>query len=176
VELFIDFLDFIEQEFPSVKKVYKPGNHEYRLPRLYQSKVPDLIGLPLLAMDTVLSLEQRGYEFLEYNQKVMAGKLPIIHGSEIRFTSRAVNPARGLFLKAKSWAMCAHSHTTSEHTATNIRDEYLTTWSIGCLCNLHPDYWPLGNDWNWGCALVNVEKNGAFTVENKRILPNGKLA
>jgi hypothetical protein len=25
-------------------------------------------------------------------------------------------------------------------------------------------------------ALVNVEKNGAFEVENRRILPSGKLA
>jgi predicted phosphodiesterase len=175
VELFIDFLDFTDSEFPKAKKVYKPGNHEYRLPRYYQSKAPELIGLPLQAVDGVLGLEYRGIEFLDYFQIVMAGKLPILHGHEIPAISRAVNPARGLFLRAKSWAMCGHCHTTSEHTSKNIQGTLLTTWSVGCLCDLSPDYNPFGNDWNWGFALINVEKNGDFEVVNRRILPNGKV-
>jgi hypothetical protein len=175
IEVVIDILDFLDQEFPKVKKVYKPGNHEYRLPRLYQIRVPELIGLPLQAVDSVLGLELRGIEFLDYFQIVMAGKLPIIHGHEVRSVSRSVNPARGLFLKTKSWAACSHCHSTSEHTSTDINGTLLTTWSFGCLCDLHPDYAPIGNDWNWGFALVNVEKNGSFEVVNKRILPNGRV-
>ena len=176
VELFIDFLDFIDKELPNTLKVYKPGNHEYRLPRYYQSKAPELIGLPLQAVDTVLGLEYRGIEFLDYHQIVMAGKLPIIHGHEIPNISRSVNPARGLFLRTKSWAACSHCHTTSEHTAKNIQGTLLTTWSFGCLCDLSPDYNPFGNDWCWGVALINVEKDGSFEVQNRRILPNGKMA
>jgi hypothetical protein len=176
VELFIDFLDFIEHELPGTEKVYKPGNHEYRLPRLYQAKVPELIGLPLQAVDGVLGLDYRGIELLDYHQIVIAGKLPIIHGHEIRHIDRSVNPARGLFLRAKSWAACSHCHSTSEHTPKNIMGTLLTTWSFGCLCDLNPDYNPFGNDWNWGFALVNVEKNGDFEVVNRRILPNGKVA
>jgi len=175
LEIFIDFLDFIEKEFPDQEKVWLPGNHEYRLPRYYQSKAPELIGVPLQAFDTVLALEQRKITRLEYNQIVMAGKLPVLHGHEFRI-STVVNPARGLFLKTKSWAMCGHCHTTSEHTDKNIQGQLLTTWSTGCLCDLSPDYSPYGNRWNWGFALVNVEKNGAFTVLNKRILPNGVVA
>lgn len=173
LEIFIDFLDFIEHEFPDQEKVWLPGNHEYRLPRYYQSKAPELIGVPLQAFDTVLALEQRKIERLEYNQIVMAGKLPILHGHEFRI-STAVNPARGLFLKTKSWAMCGHCHTTSEHTDKNIQGTILTTWSVGCVCDLSPDYAPYGN-WNWGFALVDVEKNGNFTVENHRILPSGAV-
>ena len=175
VELFIDFLDFIEHELPKTQKVYKPGNHEYRLPRYYQAKAPEMIGLPLQAVDDVLGLEYRGIEFLDYHQIVMAGKLPIIHGHEIQNISRAVNPARGLFLRTKSWAACSHCHTTSEHTAKNISGTLLTTWSFGCLCDLSPDYNPFGNDWNWGVALINIEKSGDFEVQNRRILPNGKV-
>jgi len=37
------------------------------------------------------------------------------------------------------------------------------------MCDLHPDYNPIGNDWNWGCALINVEKNGNFEVVNNKI-------
>ena len=33
IESFLDFLDFIQSEFPKAEKVWKPGNHEYRLPR-----------------------------------------------------------------------------------------------------------------------------------------------
>jgi len=138
--------------------------------------VPELIGLPLLAMDTVLGLESRGIELVDFYQIVMAGKLPIIHGHEIKTLSRAVNPARGLFLRAKSWSACSHCHSTSEHTARNIRGEYLTTWSFGCLCDLSPDYSSIGNDWNHGFALIDIEKNGAFIVRNLRVLPNGCVA
>ena len=174
IEATIDFLDFLEQELP-VPIVYKPGNHEYRLPRLFASKVPDLIGVPLQAMDTVLGLESRGIEFLDYHQIVYAGKLPIIHGHEIMAISRAVNPARGLFMRTKSWSACSHCHSTSEHSERNIQGNYLTTWSFGCLSDLNPDYCSVASPWNWGFGMINVEKSGQFVVENLRILPNGKV-
>lgn len=174
VMIFNDFLDYLRQEFPSVPIVYKPGNHEYRLPRFYAANIPELIGSPILAMETILDFEGRGIEFLDYFQIVMAGKLPILHGHELRTISTAVNPARGLFLKTNSWALCGHSHRTSEHTSTNIQGDYLTTWSVGALCDLHPEYNPFGN-WNWGFAIVENKENGDFEVENKRILLSGKV-
>jgi hypothetical protein len=176
LELVIDFLDFMDYELPVQKKIYKPGNHEYRLPRYYYAKAPELIGMPMIAaVDAALGLEYRGIEFLDYRQLVMAGKLPILHGHEVQSIARSVNPARGLFLRTKSWAMCAHCHSTSEHTENNIMDVLLTTWSVGCLCDLHPDYAPYGAKWNWGFAMVNVEKNGNFEVVNRRILPSGEV-
>lgn len=176
IELFIDFLDFIDKELNDCIKVYKPGNHEYRLPRYYQQKAPELTGIPLQSVINVLGLDYRGIEYLDYKQIVMAGKLPILHGHELPAISRAVNPARGLFLRTKSWAACAHCHTTSEHTAKNIQGTLLTTWSFGCLCDLTPDYNTIGNDWNHGFAIINVEKDGNFEVLNKRILSNWKVA
>lgn len=175
VEQVIDMLDFIRQEFPKAKIVYKPGNHEYRLPRYYISNAPELIDSPVSALETTLGLEERGIEFLDYFQKVMAGKLPILHGHELRGLSRQVNPARGLFLKAKTFAACSHCHSASEHTAKDLHDNLLTTWSFACLSDLHPDWNPFGNDWGWGFAFVNVEKNGDFEVVNRRILPSGKV-
>jgi len=58
-ETMLDFLDFIEKEFPGIPKVWKPGNHEYRLPRYYGAKAPELIGMPLMSFDVVLGLEYR---------------------------------------------------------------------------------------------------------------------
>ena len=175
VEQVIDMLDFLRQEFPKIPIVYKPGNHEYRLPRYYISNAPELIDSPITALESTLGLEERGIEFLDYFQKVMAGKLPIFHGHEFGFLTRAVNPARGLFLRAKTFAACSHCHTTSENNETNAFDELLTTWSFGCLCDLHPDYNKYGNNWNWGFAFINIEKNGDFEVINRRILPSGKV-
>ena len=175
LEIFIDFLKFIRYEFPKQKIVYKPGNHEYRLPRYYQMKAPELIGIPLAAFDEVLGLEQKRIDYLDYSQLVMAGKLPILHGHEVRQIAQAVNPARGLFMRLKSWGMCGHCHKTSEHTERDIRGTLLTTWSVGCLCDLSPDYDPYTNGWNHGFAIINIEKDGDFEVDNRRILPTGKV-
>jgi len=175
VEMVIDSLDWLRKEFPKQKIVYKPGNHEYRLPRYYVQNAPELIESPLAAMETIIGFEERKIEFLDYFQIVMAGKLPIIHGHEILGLSRTVNPARGLFLKAKTFAACSHLHTTSQHTGKTLQGELLTTWSFGCLCDLSPDWNPFGNDWNWGFGLVEVRDKGDFEVQNLRILPNGNV-
>jgi len=175
LEDFIDFLDWLKLQFPTQKIVFKPGNHEFRLPRYFITHAPELAQSPVASMETVLGFEKRGIEFLDYFQIINAGKLPIIHGHEVPAIIRCVNPARGLFLRTKTFSACSHCHSTSEHSPKNIHDELLTTWSFGCLCDLHPEYSPYGNDWNWGFAFVNVEKNGDFEVLNRRILPNGKV-
>jgi hypothetical protein len=44
-----------------------------------------------------------------------------------------------------------------------------TTWSVGCLSELHPAYMPI-NKWNWGVASVELDTNKKdFIVHNKRI-------
>jgi len=175
LEAVTDFLDWLRQEFPKAEIVWKPGNHEYRLPRLFIEKVPELAETPFLAIEAVLGLEARGIEFLDYFQIVQAGKLPIIHGHEVKHIDRSVNPARGLFLKIKTFGACSHCHSTSMHTPKTIHGDLLTTHSFGCLCQLQPDYNPYGNDWNWGMAIINVEKNGQFEIVNKRITQTGKI-
>ena len=175
VEQTIDMLDFLKQEFPKIPIIYKPGNHELRLPRYYVAHAPELIGTPLAAMETMLGFENRNIVFLDYHQKVMAGELPVLHGDGVRGINAVVNPAKGLFNKTKTFSACSHRHQTSEHSTRDINDLMLTTWSFGCLCDLHPDWNPWGNDWNWGFALINIEPNNFFEVENRRILPNGKV-
>ena len=171
----LDMLDLLRQEFPTQRIVFKPGNHEERLRNYFISKAPDLAETPWAAMDEIMGFEYRKIECLDYCQKVIAGKLPIIHGHEVPYITKAVNAARGLFNRAKTYCACSHCHSTSEHTPRDINGEILTTWSFGCLCDLNPDYNPFGNDWNWGFGLVNIEKDGDFEVINRRILPKGKV-
>jgi len=175
VELSIDFFDWLRSEFPKVKIVYKPGNHEYRLPRYFIKNAPEMAESPISAMEVTMGFEDREIEFLDYFQLVYAGLLPIIHGHEVQHISRTVNPARGLFLRSKTFSACSHCHSTSEHPEKTIEGKLLTTWSFGCLCDLQPEYNPFGNQWNWGFALINVEKDGDFEVTNKRILPSGDV-
>ncbi len=175
IEKVLDFLDFLDGELPKTRKVYKPGNHEYRLPAYFMSHAIEAAESPLAAMETLMGFESRGIEFLDYYQIVRAGKLPIIHGHEIPRIDRSVNPARGLFNRTHTWALCGHCHTTSVHTERDLNGTVITTWSIGCMCDLSPDYTAYCNRWNWGFALINVAKNGDFEVRNFRILPNGKV-
>jgi predicted phosphodiesterase len=174
IETMIDFLDFLRYEFPKANIVYKLGNHEYRLPAMFYKRVPELAGIPLAAMEEILDLEGRGIDTVDYSQLIHAGKLPLMHGHEVKI-STAVNPAKGLFNKVSTYAACAHFHQPSMHPGKNLQGDVLTTHSFGCLCDLHPDYNPWGNAWSWGTALLNVDKNDNFELENKRILPNGKV-
>ena len=94
--------------------------------------------------------------------------LNIIHGHEFSggFFS-PVNIARGLFLKANATAIQGHNHQTSENSITTINGDLITTWSTGCLCELHPAYMPF-NKWNWGFAYIEQNKD-TFEVLNKKI-------
>jgi len=175
IEAFVDYLDIMRREFAGCRMIYKPGNHEYRLPRRFVDKMPELAESPLAAMETVVGFEDRQIEFLDYTQVVMAGKLPIIHGHEVRNIERMVSPARGLFRRSKTFSACSHCHSTSEYSTRNIHGDLMTCWSFGCLCDLQPDYNPFGNDWNWGAAIVHVEADGNFEVDNRRVMPSGKL-
>jgi hypothetical protein len=97
-------------------------------------------------------------------------KLNGIHGHEYKGgISAPVNIARGLYLRGKVSAFQGHNHSTSEHSETDMNGEITTTWSIGCLSELHPAYCPL-NKWNHGCAIVDLDENGIdYEMRNKRI-------
>ena len=71
----------------------------------------------------------------------------------------------------KSTALCGHYHQSSDHTETRIDGDTITTWSTGCLCNLHPKYMPL-NKWNLGFALYNQVDKDFWHLQNKRIIQN----
>ena len=97
-----------------------------------------------------------------------AGDLNIIHGHEFGGSVFSpVNIARGLFLRGKVSAMQGHNHQSSEHSESNMNGELTTTWSLGCLCELHPAYLPI-NKWNHGFAIVDIDGQN-FEVRNKRI-------
>lgn len=168
------FLQSLREYFPRARIVLKEGNHEERWERYLIKKAPDLLGLPEFSWQSVFHLDKYRIEHVGERKPIRIGKLIVIHGHEYRFNiSNPVNPARGLFLRGKTHAVCGHFHQTSQHSEKRLDNAVVATWSIGALCDLHPDYAPL-NNWNHGFAIVDVSPKGEFQIDNFRII-DGKV-
>lgn len=174
----LDILGELLNQFQNILKcklLYKLGNHDERYEHFIMRKAPELFGLPDLSFETLINNRVEGIEFIGDKRIIQANALDIIHGHEFGqgFFS-PVNVARGLSLRAKTNAVQGHNHQTSEHTETNLRGEIKTTWSIGCNCELHPEYLPI-NKWNHGFATLELDSNGVdFSFKNYRVR-NGKV-
>lgn len=167
------FVRWIRAQFPTQRIIYKQGNHEFRLPRYLYGSAPELGNLKQLQIPTLLKLADHGIEWVQDKRPVMLGRLPVLHGHEFR-GGGGVNPARWLFLRAVSTAMCGHFHRTSEHHEQSIDRKLHGVWSVGCACYLHPRYDPM-NKWNLGWAIVEIHQGDHFTVTNRRMLPDGRV-
>src|SRR6266496_167409 len=168
-----DFLRSVRDLFPKARIIYKLGNHEERMIRYMRVKAPELLGLPEFEIESVLGLADNDIQVVKDNRPIKFGGLNVIHGHEYRFAiTNPVNPARGLFLRGKTNAICGHFHQSSQHSERSLDQKVLSTWSVGCLSDLHPEYRPI-NNWNHGFMVVQIDKSGAFEVGNLRIV-NGK--
>lgn len=169
IEVARKFLAWARGQFPRGRVVFKEGNHEERLSRYILNRAPALFGLDGLDLPSLVKLADVGGEFVGDRRVIGLGRLNIVHGHEYPGGAASpVNPARGLYLKARSVALCGHHHQTSEHHARNIRGKAEAAWSVGCACFLSPRYSPL-NNWNLGYAMVDVSTDGTFGVENRRV-------
>lgn len=158
--------------------VMKGGNHEARLERYLIAKAPELLAShrvrEKLTLPAFLDLEKRGVHWIDSMDPIKVGQLCILHGHEMGggFSS-PVNPARGVYLKGKECCLIGHEHRTSEHTEQSMLGTTITTWSMGCLCDLHPRYRPF-NKWNSGAAILDLTgedwKINNFRVVNGRVV------
>ncbi|HXJ56946.1 MAG TPA: metallophosphoesterase family protein [Verrucomicrobiae bacterium] len=168
------FLGFMHETFPKARKLYKIGNHEERWESYLSVKAPEVMGIPDFEIEKVLRFDQFGIECVGDKRPMRLGTLNVIHGHEYPTAiSNPVNPARGFFLRAKAHCIGSHFHQKSQHSEKNIEEKVVSTWSTGCLCDLHPDYRPL-NAWNHGFAYVELSAQGDFQVENFTIV-RGKV-
>jgi predicted phosphodiesterase len=165
------FLFWLRSQFPKQRILYKIGNHETNLERYLMREAPVLLGVPDFTIRDVLKLDSFKIEVVESLQLIQAGKLSIYHGHELpQGMSSPVNPARGLWMRVQETILCGHWHRTSEHTeTTGISRKVSSCWSVGCLCDLSPDY-AIVNRWNHGFAIVDIDKDGSFEVHNHKII------
>lgn len=176
IEMTQEFFDMLRGAFPNAQIYYKLGNHEERWELYLKSKAPEIFGDEYYDLETRLGLANWNIHFVKGKQVIKYGKLNIIHGHEFgqSFFS-PVNPARGLFLRAKCPTIAGHNHQTSEHHENNLNGSSMATWSTGCLCHMRPEYAPFADTkWNHGAAFLEKDSQGNFHVDNFRII-DGKV-
>lgn len=163
---FEQFMETLNNLF-KCKVYFKIGNHEERYEHFLWQKAGELVGVEEFELNAIIK-KRADVEIIGEKRIMKAGDLNIIHGHE--FSSgffSPVNVARGLFLRAKVSAMQGHNHQTSEHTEPNLNGQIITTWSLGCLSELHPAYLPI-NKWNHGFSCIDIHGDN-FEVKNMRI-------
>lgn len=165
-----DVLEWLRGKFDRI--VWKLGNHEERYEHFMWANCPVFLGLERFSFEGVF--DAGDIEIVRDKRPVMLGKLAVLHGHEYRFAiSNPVNPARGLFLRARTSSVCNHFHQASHHGSKRLGGEAISCWSLGCLCDLNPDYMPL-NEWVHGAAVCDVDGEGNFEMQAFKII-NGRV-
>jgi predicted phosphodiesterase len=154
-----------------VKIFYKLGNHEERFETYMRLKAPELIGIQEFELDNILQLGSKNIDVIKDKRIVRFGKLNILHGHEMKGSIiPPVNAARGVFLKTMENTLVNHFHTDTKHSENSLNGHHVSCWSIGCLCELHPEYAVI-NKWRHGFAIVEkINYDGNFVVETRQII------
>jgi predicted phosphodiesterase len=165
-------LDAIHVHLKPRRVVWKLGNHEKRWARYMRERAPELLGIPAFELASVLETEARGIMVVDANHVLKHRALYIMHGHELGGGGQSpVGPARTALLKATDCALIGHHHRTDQHSGNTIGGVTLTSWALGCLCDLHPEY-AIVNRWCHGFATLDVGSD--WKVDNKRII-NGMV-
>ena len=172
LEMTKEFFEFLRSEYPEIPIFYKLGNHEDRWETYLKTNAAELYGNDFLSLEKILDLERFKIQLIGSKQRIKFGKLNIVHGHEFgESIFSPVNPARGLFLRAKCSTLCGHHHQTSEHHENNLNSDSMACFTVGCMCYLNPDYRPFASTkWNHGFAIIDRLKNDGFRVNNYRVI------
>lgn len=161
------------QDVTGARVYFKLGNHDDRYQHYLWMKAGEIADVEDFQLKTLIERRVGKIDVIEDKRIVKVGGLNIAHGHEFPSgIASPVNIARGFYLRAKTSVLGGHHHRTSEHTEQDMNGKIITTWSVGCLSELHPAYMPI-NSWNHGVAFVEMDGK-EFFVHNKRIY-NGKI-
>lgn len=164
-------IDAIDDAVQPKRTIVKLGNHDDRWDRYLRSHAQELDGVKGTTYEEIFGLKDRGIECVPRMHILRYHALHILHGDEWGGWGNQVNPARTAAVKLRACAIVGHGHQTSEHTLPSIGGTQTACWSVGCLCNLHPEYRMI-NDWNHGFAVLDTRRD--WRIENRRI-SNGEV-
>lgn len=168
VEKTNEFLSYLRSKFPKGDILWKEGNHEVRYFHYLQSHAAELLNAPGFDYEERFDLDNIGVRYMRRNEMLRAGELIIIHGDEMFGGVGGVNPARLAFMKTLSCVLTSHFHRASEHTEPTLDGRTLVSFSLGCMCSIHPDY-ALINKWGWGFGILDTDGKN-FDFRNKNIV------
>ena len=170
-----EFVRWIRQEFPAIPIIYKLGNHEERWQHWLWQHAAEISDDPRMSLCAWLDFNANDVTLVEDQRPVMLGKLPVFHGHELpRGMAAPVNAARGVWMRIKGTGLVGHHHRSSNHTESDWRHKETASWSVGCLCDLTPEYSRV-NGWNHGFAVATIHDGGTFDVQNYRVMTDGSV-
>ena len=160
-----ELIEFIRAEINPSKIWLKVGNHEDRFERYLKTKAPELMGVKMFNLKDIFKAYNFGVEFVETWRVVKFGDLVAVHGHEVGRGSGGLHPARWLHLRTNRAAFCGHFHKTDTFKSKDICNEITTTYALGCLCDLQPDYL-VKNNWNHGAGFIILNARGRAKFKN----------
>lgn len=161
----VQVLQYIRKSFPKATIYYKIGNHEDRLSK-YINEHSELFSLDCLKLKSLLKFQELKIRLVDSNTIMRIGSLFIAHGHETK--AGGLTPAKNMLNKWHCDIAFGHLHRTDEFHFRKFDGTYIKTYSIGCLCNLYPEYWQ-NNNWNAGALFVERLKEGKYNAENIRL-------
>jgi predicted phosphodiesterase len=167
----VTFFEVLRKEFPRAKILYQFGNHEERFDHHVLASSTELAEVKIFEFKNLLPFGKYRIDVIDGRNKIIAGKMSIIHGHEFGGNSRStpVNPARSLFLKTYDHTICGHLHKSSEHIEKRGDDSIIGCYSLGCLCELHPFY-ARNNKWNAGFGILTIlDSDGNYHFQGYKI-------
>ena len=166
------FLDYCRSRFPNIPIYLIPGNHENRFERYLRVKASELLDMDEFRLDVLLHVAEYGVQYIPFRSKVVFGDFLIEHGDKIPGAGGVV-PARTALMRLKTNCLINHFHKSSQSSQRVYGTGESTTiraYSLGCLCELAPDYMEI-NEWNHGFAILTKIDN-LVSVNNYKIEDN----
>ena len=166
------FFEYIRSRFPGIPIYFIPGNHENRFERYLRIKASELLDMDEFRLDVILHVAEYKIEYIPFRTKVVFGDFLIEHGDKIPGAGGVV-PARTALMRLKTNCIINHFHKSSQSSQRVYGVDKPTTiigYSIGCLCELAPDYMEI-NEWNHGFAILTKVDN-LVSVNNYKIEGN----
>lgn len=160
-----DILTPLEKLLPkNCEKVYMGGNHEDWVNGIIM-KDPTLRGA--VEPEILLRLKERNWEWIPYlkdNKRGIKsyGKLLTTHG----FYTNKYHAAKTADTFSKSCAY-AHTHDIQSYTKVTVDDYrgYHTAQSIGCLCELSPEFMKGSmNRWVNAFGVLYIREDGCYNL------------
>jgi predicted phosphodiesterase len=168
---FQEFIRELKRIFPGAPIYWKTGNHEERFEKIMITRCAEFLSIPSFEFESVMGCRDLGIDVIKDQRIVYVGKLPVVHGHELKMMAINVNPARTLFLKTYKSSLCSHLHRTSNHSEQALDGNVISCWSTGHLSDPHPKYARI-NKWNHGIARIEKNEDGDFEVININLTKN----
>lgn len=167
IEVWKAFAAQLRRIFPNANIYFKKGNHEDRLGHYLIRQAEKIFGL--IDFDKLLEFREHGIQHIDNNIGIQVGNLTICHGHEVYNGAGAINVAKVIYDRANDNILVGHFHRTQEFLKRSIDGKVKGCWTTGCLQDVTVEYAKV-NQWNYGFAAIEFDKDGNFDILNKKII------